>query len=59
MTVFHCLMPKPDTVQQLTEKVDEDIDALYDLAAQSGCRSILATIEETLETDEEMVIAPL
>ena len=58
VTMFFCLAPKSDIVQQLTEKVEEDIDALYDLAAQNGCHSILTTIEETPETDEEMVVAP-
>ena len=57
MTTFCCLMPKPDIVQQVTEKVEEDIDALYELAAPSGCCSILATIEETPEPDEEVVVA--
>ena len=57
MTTYCCLMPKPDIVQQLTEKVEEDIDALYKLAAQNGCHSILATIEETSEADKEVVVA--
>ena len=59
MMMSHCLTPKPDIAQQLTKKVEEDIDALYDLAAWNGCCSILATIEETPETDEGMVMAPI
>ena len=58
MTTFRCLMPKPDIVQQLTKKIEEDIDALHELAAWSGYCSILATIEETSEVDEEVIVAP-
>ena len=58
VTTFCCLTPKPDIVQQLTKKLEEDIDTLYDLASRNGHRSILATIEETPEADEEMVVAP-
>ena len=33
MTTYHCLTPKPDIVQQLIKKVEEDVDALYELTA--------------------------